>query len=93
MIYERLCMGGQDTSKDRTFLFLDQIAELLVVCLRSTYLDYKGSLYEQKESAVISSPVSAVVANLYMEFFEVVALEAAPTRWKRYISYMLMTPF
>ena len=33
------------------------------------------------------SPVSAVVANLYMEFFEELALESAPSRprlWKRY---------
>ena len=36
----------------------------------------------------MGSPVSAVVANLYMEFFEGLALNAAPTRpriWKRYV--------
>ena len=36
----------------------------------------------------MGSPVSAVVANLYMEFFEELALESAPSRpclWKRYV--------
>ena len=36
----------------------------------------------------MGSPVSAVVANLYMEFFEELALESAPSRprlWKRYL--------
>ena len=36
----------------------------------------------------MGSPVSAVVANLYMEFFEELALQSAPSRprfWKRYV--------
>ena len=44
------------------------------------------NFYEQKEGAVMGSPVSAVVADLYMKFFEELALETAPTRprlWKR----------
>ena len=36
----------------------------------------------------MGSPVSAVVDNLYMEFFEELALETVPTTprvWKRYV--------
>ena len=36
----------------------------------------------------MGSPVSAVVANLYMEFFKELALESAPSRpclWKQYV--------
>ena len=56
--------------------------------MKSTYFSYGGRFYEQKEGAAMGSPVSAVVANLYMEFFEELALETALTRprlWKRYV--------
>ena len=65
---------------DRTSLSPDRVAELLGLCLRSTYLSYGG---EQREGAAMGSPVSAVVT---MEFFEELALESAPSRprlWKR----------
>ena len=62
------------TLKDRTTLSPDRVAELLEMCLRSTYFSYKGNFYEQRECAAMGPPVSAVVANLYMEFFEELAL-------------------
>ena len=33
----------------------------------STYFQYDGSIYEQKDGAAMGSPVSAVIANLYMK--------------------------
>ena len=73
---------------ERTPLSPERIAELLQLCLKSTYFSYNGEFYEQREGAAMGSPVSAVVANLYMEFFEELALESAPSRprfWKRYV--------
>ena len=64
------------------------ITELLEVSLRSTYFRYNGNCYEQVDGAAMGSPVSAVVANLYMEFFEEEALNSAPVKlvlWKRYV--------
>ena len=76
-IHRRL--GKDRTLGDRIILSLERVAELLEMCLKSTYFSYGGRFYEQKKGAAMGSPVSAVVANLYMEFFEDLALETAPT--------------
>ena len=59
---------------ERTPLSPDRVAELLSLCLKSTYFSFGGEFYEQRQGAAMGSPVSAVVANLYMEFFEELAL-------------------
>ena len=73
---------------DRTTLTPAQIADLLTFVLRSTYFQYNGSIYEQKDGAAMGSPVSAVIAILYMESFEEQAITTSsykPTIWKRYV--------
>ncbi|KAL9964643.1 hypothetical protein ACROYT_G028317 [Oculina patagonica] len=73
---------------DRTTLTPAQIADLLKFLLRSTYFQYNGSIYEQQEGAAMGSPVSAVIANLYMESFEEQAIASSsykPKIWKRYV--------
>ena len=47
---------------DCTTLTPPQIADLLNFVLRSTYFQYNGSIYEQKDCAAMGSP-------LYMESF------------------------
>ena len=46
------------------------------------------SIYEQLEGAAMGSPVSAAIANLYMESFEQQAINPSvykPRIWKRYV--------
>ena len=72
---------------DETVAFLS-LPLLLLWQLRLTYFSYGGEFYEQREGTAMGSSVSAVVANLYMEFFEELALESAPSRpslWKWYV--------
>ena len=67
-----------DSLAERTPLSPDWVAELLDTCLKSTYFNYGGEFYEQREGA-------AVVANLYTEYLEELALEPVPRLWKRYM--------
>ena len=67
----------------------DEETEMLVrICLKSTFFSFKGVLYEQIEGVAMGSPLSPVVANLYMEAFEKSAIESFPLKpkwWKRFV--------
>ena len=71
-----------------TFMSAKHIMDLLEFCLRSTYFTFRGKFYEQVEGAAMGSPISSIVANLYMESFEVRALQWSPnppSLWKRFV--------
>ena len=44
--------------------------ELVGLCLRSTFFSFQGELYEQTCGVAIISPLSPIIANLFMEKFE-----------------------
>ena len=49
---------------------------------------FQGQHYEQVEGVAMGSPLSPIVANIYMEHFETKALETAPhspSLWKRFV--------
>ena len=75
IIKERLA-NGQDLHK-RTTMSVNQIIKLLEFCLNSTSFVYQGQFYQQIEGAAMGSPLSLIVANIYMEKFEE-ALATAP---------------
>ena len=62
---------------DRTVLSVQNIIELLGFCLHNTYFSFQNKFYEQVEGAPMGSPVSPVVANLYMECFKRKVLSSA----------------
>ena len=64
--------------KQRTNMTIKHIIKLLEFCPRSTYFVFQGQHYEQVEGAAMGSPLSPIVANIYMEHFETKALETAP---------------
>ena len=47
-------------------------------CLKNTYFLFQGNYYEQVHGAAMSSPIRPLIANLFMEEFEVKALSTAP---------------
>ena len=59
-----------ETLSNRPVLSVQHIIELLGFCLHNTYFSFQNRFYEQVEGAAMGSPVSPIVANLYMEHFE-----------------------
>ena len=62
---------------DRTVLSVQNILKLLGFWLHNTHFSFQNKFYEQVEGVAIGSPVSPIVANLYMEYFEGKALASA----------------
>ena len=74
--------------QQRTNMSIKHIIKLLDFCLRSTYFAFQGQYFEQRVGAAMGSPLSPIVANIYMEHFETKALETAPhppSHWKRFV--------
>ena len=72
----------------RTNMSVQHVVSLLEFCLRSTYFTFQDRLYEQKEGAAMGSPISPIVANLFMEDFERRAIESSPHPpcfWRRFV--------
>ena len=76
--------------KKRTLLTPNDIVELLNFILTTTYFVFREQVYQQKFGTAMGSPVSTIVANLFMEDLEQRAMESAPDDlrpklWKRYV--------
>ena len=66
------------TLKERTVMEVGDIILLLEFRLKNTFFSFQGQFYEQVEGAAMGSPVSPIVANLYMEYLKQKALSTAP---------------
>ena len=79
----------QDTSlPQRTAMSIPQITSLLEFCLTHTYFLFQGKYYEQVQGAAMGSPISPLIANIFMEEFEVKALQSCPnppSLWLRFV--------
>ena len=78
----------QSDWREKTSLSVDNILSLLELCLNSTYFMFRGHFYRQRHGCAMGSPVSPIVADLFMEDFEEYALDFinfAPRTWLRYV--------
>ena len=76
----RECLEKDNALKEHTSLHVDQIVDLVFICLNSTDFTNKKTP---------KTPISPIVANLYMEKFESVVLEnyscSKHKLWLRYV--------
>ena len=66
------------TLPQRTSMSIAQITSLLEFCLTHTYFLFQGKYYEQVQGAAMGSPIGPLIANIFMEEFEVKALQSFP---------------
>ncbi|XP_064458887.1 uncharacterized protein LOC135369161 [Ornithodoros turicata] len=74
--------------EDRTDLSVEDILELLKLCLGQTFFQFKNRFFKQTDGCPMGSPISTTIANLVMEFVEDKALEDAGqfiTFYRRYV--------
>ena len=75
--------------EERTCIPIDNVMEMLTFCVETTYFGMGSDIYRQEEGLAMGSPVSPVLANLYMEYFEEMALGSTslkPSIWLRYVN-------
>ena len=74
--------------QQRISMAVNHIICLLEFCLKNTYFIFQGRYYEQITGTAMGSPISPIVANLYMKAFEVKAFNTAPhplNLWRRFV--------
>ena len=77
-----------DSALELGTMRVETIKDLLRLCLTTTYFAWNGKMYEQTEGAAMGNPLSPVVANIFMEHFEELAITSAPVKpaiWLRYV--------
>ena len=74
--------------EERTCIPIDNLMEMLTFCVETTYFGMGSNIYRQEEELDMGSPLSPVLANIYMKYFEEMALGSTslkPSMWLRYV--------
>ena len=69
---------------------IDQFLALIRLCVSSTIFSFEDKVYQQSFGVAMGSPLSPILANLYMEHFETnllprIPVNIRPILWLRYV--------
>lgn len=85
------------TFRARTNLSVETVLELAKLCLENSYFSFDNSFYKQVNGLAMGSPLSPIIANLYLEHFESQIFNnpsfASPSNfklWRRYMDDILI---
>ena len=88
LIVVREKLTADPSLEERTCIPVDNLMEMLTFCVETTYFGMGSDIYRQEEGLAMGSPLSPVLANVYMEYFEEMALGSTPLKpsmWLRYV--------
>lgn len=71
-----------------------ETTRLVEICLTSIFFYFEGAFYEQTYGVAMGSPLSLVVANIFMEYIESKASASAhllPKLWKGFVDDKLVS--
>ena len=75
-----------------TSLSIQDILDLLSTCLNNSYIKFRGQFYEMVSGLAMGSPVSPIVANIFMADLEkkaISTMENPPKPWLRFVDDVL----
>ena len=77
-------LNKDQTLSKRPSIPVSQLVGFEELCLRTTYFQFQDDYFEQTDGAAMGSPLSLVIANLFMEDLEQKAIQKAvlqPKLW------------
>jgi hypothetical protein len=81
-------LSFDDTFPNWSLLQIQVVMELLKVCVRTTYFQVEDRFYQQKSGMAMGSSLSPIISNIFMKYFEQLALDSPPHKpamWLRYV--------
>jgi hypothetical protein len=68
-------LHNDDPLAERSVFQAEVITELLEVCLRAIYFQVDDKIFQQKDGMAMGNSLLPIVSNIYMEYFENLALD------------------
>ena len=85
---ERDKMDVDTLLEERTCILKENLMEMLTFCVETNYFGMGSDIYRQEEGPSMGSPLSPVLANIYIEYFEEMVLGSTSVKqymWLRYV--------